>query len=209
MLSTILLSTVLFLTPGSATTATTDAVVTTTTTRTVTAPDIALTFDDDMSATATAPPKPEPKPKPVETAATTTTETASPSETREVEEAKASAATTTATASTQDTTPVVASGDVQTTAASMLAARGWGGSDQWSAFSNLVNRESGWNIHAVNASSGACGLPQALPCSKLSSAGADYWDNPVTQLTWMMDYIAGRYGDPVSAWAHSQSTGWY
>lgn len=207
MLSTILLPTVLFLTPGSVTTATTDGVVTTTTTRTVTAPDIALTFDDDMSATATAPPKPEPKPKPVETAATaTTTETASSPETREVEEAKASAA---ATASTQDTTPVVVSGDVQTTAASMLAARGWGGSYQWSAFSNLVNRESGWNIHAVNASSGACGLPQALPCSKLSSAGADYWDNPVTQLTWMMDYIAGRYGDPVSAWAHSQSTGWY
>lgn len=202
MLSTILLSTVLFLAPGSVTTATTDAVVTTTTTRTVTAPDIALTFDDDLSATATAPPKPEPKPEPVEEAATTTTETASRSETREVEEA-------TTAASTQDTTPVVVSGDVQTTAASMLAARGWGGSDQWSAFSNLVNRESGWNIHAVNASSGACGLPQALPCSKLSSAGADYWDNPVTQLTWMMDYIAGRYGDPVSAWAHSQSTGWY
>lgn len=199
MLSTILLSTVLFLVPGSVTTATTDAVVTTTTTRTVTAPDIALTFDDDMSATATAPPKPEPKPKPVETTAT-----AAPSETREVEEA-----TTVTATSTQDTTPVVVSGDVQTTAASMLAARGWGGSDQWSAFSNLVNRESGWNIHAVNASSGACGLPQALPCSKLSSAGADYWDNPVTQLTWMMDYIAGRYGDPVSAWAHSQSTGWY
>lgn len=91
----------------------------------------------------------------------------------------------------------------------MLAARGWGGSDQWSAFSNLVNRESGWNIHAVNESSGACGLPQALPCSKLASVGADYWDNPATQLTWMMNYIAGRYGDPVSAWAHSQSTGWY
>lgn len=101
----------------------------------------------------------------------------------------------------------VPAGSSQAIAQSLLAARGWSG--QWSQFNALVTRESGWNVSATNASSGAYGLPQALPGSKMASHGSDWRTNPATQLAWMMDYIAARYGDPAGAWAHSQATGWY
>jgi hypothetical protein len=83
------------------------------------------------------------------------------------------------------------------------------GADQWTYLDQLVMRESGWNPQAQNASSGAYGLPQALPGSKMASAGADWQTNPVTQIRWMLGYIAERYGNPQNAWAHSQSVGWY
>ena len=57
-----------------------------------------------------------------------------------------------------------------------------------------ISHESGWNYHAVNGSSGAYGLPQSLPAGKLASAGADWRDNPVTQLRWANNYAVGRYG---------------
>lgn len=173
----------------------------------VSVPDVALSFDDSPSASASAPPKPKPKPTPKPEVETTAAESSLTSATsRGNERTDSTPASTSATTTNSAPAPV---GDVQAIAAEMLAARGWGNSAQWSAFANLVNRESGWNIHAVNSSSGACGIPQALPCSKLSTAGADYWDNPATQITWMLNYIAGRYGDPIGAWAHSQATGWY
>lgn len=83
------------------------------------------------------------------------------------------------------------------------------GPEQWQPLDSLITRESGWNVHAQNGSSGAYGLPQALPGSKMASAGADWQNNARTQLTWMFGYIKGRYGTPANAWAHSQSTGWY
>lgn len=169
----------------------------------VAVPDVALSFDDQPVASAEAPPKPKPKPTPVPTPDQTETEVSSSPASRS-ENAREESTTEVSTYSAPPP-----AGDVQAIAAEMLAARGWGNSAQWSSFANLVNRESGWNIHAVNSSSGACGIPQALPCSKLSTAGADYWDNPATQITWMLNYIAGRYGDPIGAWAHSQATGWY
>src|SRR5699024_3929801 len=89
----------------------------------------------------------------------------------------------------------------------LLAARGWSG--QWSCLNSLWARESGWNPHAQNPSSGAYGIPQALPGSKMASAGADWRTNPATQITWGLNYIAGRYGSPCGAWGHSQSVGWY
>lgn len=58
----------------------------------------------------------------------------------------------------------------------------------------IISHESGWNYHAVNRSSGAYGLPQSLPAGKLASAGADWRDNPVTQLRWAHNYAVGRYG---------------
>ena len=58
----------------------------------------------------------------------------------------------------------------------------------------IISHESGWNYHAVNRSSGAYGLPQSLPAGKLASAGADWRDNPVTQLRWANNYAVGRYG---------------
>jgi hypothetical protein len=90
----------------------------------------------------------------------------------------------------------------------MIGGYGWG-DDQFSCLVSLWNKESGWNYQAYNRSSGAYGIPQALPGSKMGSAGADWQTNPATQIAWGLGYIAGRYGSPCGAWSHSQSTGWY
>lgn len=73
----------------------------------------------------------------------------------------------------------------------------------------LWNKESGWNPNAHNSSSGAHGIPQALPASKMSSEGSDYYTNGKTQIRWGLKYIKNRYGNPSNAWAHSQQKGWY
>jgi hypothetical protein len=101
----------------------------------------------------------------------------------------------------------VPSGTAQQIAAGMVAARGWGG-DQFSCLVSLWSKESGWRTDAAN-SSGAYGIPQALPGSKMASAGADWQTNPATQISWGLGYIAGVYGTPCSAWAHSQAYNWY
>jgi hypothetical protein len=102
------------------------------------------------------------------------------------------------------TTPV---GVAQTYAAKAVAARGWAPSE-FSCLVNLWNRESGWNTHAANPS-GAYGIPQALPGSKMASAGPDWQNSYQTQIAWGLGYVAGRYGSPCGAWAHSNSAGWY
>jgi len=83
------------------------------------------------------------------------------------------------------------------------------GLDQWSCLDKLFNKESHWNHRARNPGSGAYGIPQALPGSKMASAGADWLTNPATQVRWGLGYIKGRYQTPCGAWAHSQRTGWY
>ena len=93
-------------------------------------------------------------------------------------------------------------------ARSMMAGHGWGDSE-FSCLENLWTRESSWNYQAENASSGAYGIPQALPGSKMSEVADDWATNPTTQSTWGLNYISGRYGTPCSAWAHSESVGWY
>ncbi len=90
----------------------------------------------------------------------------------------------------------------------MAAARGWTGS-QWTCLESLWTKESGWNHRAENPSSGAYGIPQALPGSKMGSAGSDWATNPATQIEWGLGYIAGRYGTPCGAWSHSQANNWY
>jgi hypothetical protein len=80
---------------------------------------------------------------------------------------------------------------------------------QFDAFSKIVSRESGWNPTATNSSSGAYGLVQALPASKMASAGADWKTNPATQIKWGLNYMNSRYGSPVKAWAFWQANGWY
>lgn len=97
--------------------------------------------------------------------------------------------------------------DPKSVARILLADRGWSG--QFGCLDSLWTRESGWNYQAMNPSSGAYGIPQALPGSKMASAGADWRTNPVTQMRWGLDYIASRYGTPCAAWGHSQNTGWY
>ncbi|MFJ3584187.1 transglycosylase SLT domain-containing protein [Streptomyces sp. NPDC090127] len=80
---------------------------------------------------------------------------------------------------------------------------------QYASFSKIVSHESGWNPSATNSSSGAYGLVQALPASKMSSAGSDWKTNPATQIKWGLDYMNDRYGSPNGAWAHWQANGWY
>ncbi|GAB7043874.1 MULTISPECIES: aggregation-promoting factor C-terminal-like domain-containing protein [Catenuloplanes] len=83
------------------------------------------------------------------------------------------------------------------------------GIDQFPCLDKLWTKESGWNHQAQNPSSGAYGIPQSLPGSKMASAGSDWESNPATQISWGLGYIKGRYGTPCEAWAHSQSVGWY
>ncbi|MFC7548235.1 lytic transglycosylase domain-containing protein [Plantactinospora sp. GCM10030261] len=81
--------------------------------------------------------------------------------------------------------------------------------DQMPCLDKLWDKESGWNHKASNPSSGAYGIPQALPGSKMGSVADDWRTNPATQITWGLGYIKGRYGNPCGAWAHSQDVGWY
>lgn len=82
-------------------------------------------------------------------------------------------------------------------------------SDQFQCFSNIVDHESDWNYKAVNASSGAYGLFQALPGSKMSSVGSDWQTNPATQIKWGLNYMNDRYGSPCGAWDFWQANNWY
>jgi len=135
-------------------------------------------------------------------------------------EAEAAAAAAAAAASAPKTAPTTAAaprpsyaaggtsaGEAQAIARSMIAGYGWG-EDQFSCLVSLWNRESGWNVYAGNAS-GAYGIPQALPGSKMASAGADWQTSASTQISWGLGYITGRYGTACGAWSHSQSYGWY
>jgi hypothetical protein len=83
------------------------------------------------------------------------------------------------------------------------------GSDQYQCFDNIIIRESNWDIDATNPSSGAYGIPQALPGSKMASVGDDWRTNPATQISWAIDYMKDRYGSPCSAWGFKSSHGWY
>lgn len=90
----------------------------------------------------------------------------------------------------------------------LLVARGWD-TAQYDCLVALWQRESGWNHFAMNPTSGAYGIPQSLPGTKMASAGADWATNPRTQIVWGLGYIAGRYGTPCGAWEHSQAKNWY
>lgn len=140
------------------------------------------------------------KPAPVVTDDTTTTDST----------------TADSTASTESSTPAVTAapaaaaatpGSAQAIGAELVAARGWG-TDQYNCLVSLWNKESGWNVYAANPS-GAYGIPQALPGSKMASVGADWQTNPATQITWGLNYIQGRYATPCGAWAHSVANNWY
>jgi len=99
-------------------------------------------------------------------------------------------------------------GSPQQIAQAMLGSFGWPASE-FSCLDPLWAHESGWSVSAYNAGSGAFGIPQALPGSKMASAGPDWQTNPATQIRWGLEYIKSIYGSPCAAWAHSQATGWY
>lgn len=89
-----------------------------------------------------------------------------------------------------------------------VVGRGWS-EDDYQCLVRLWNRESGWRADARNPSSGAYGIPQALPAEKMAAAGPDWRTNGRTQIDWGLSYIAQRYGTPCGAWGHSEDTGWY
>ena len=80
---------------------------------------------------------------------------------------------------------------------------------QLSSFEEIISHESGWDVHAVNASSGAYGLGQALPAGKMAAYGADWQDSAVTQIKWALSYMDSRYGSPNAAWSFWQAHNWY
>lgn len=148
------------------------------------------TFTRDVYGAEAAPPPPPPPPPPVE-------------EEDDEEESDSSGSDFSAPSAA-----VPDPGSAQAIAYEMVAARGWG-EDQYSCLVSLWNKESGWRVNAENTSSGAYGIPQALPGSKMASAGSDWATNAATQIEWGLGYISGRYGTPCGAWGHSQSVGWY
>jgi len=101
-----------------------------------------------------------------------------------------------------------ASGSPQQIAQAMLGSFGWSAS-QFSCLDPLWAHESGWSVTAYNAGSGAYGIPQALPGSRMASAGPDWQSSAATQITWGLEYIRDTYGSPCGAWDHEQATGWY
>ena len=94
------------------------------------------------------------------------------------------------------------------TARKLLGHYGWG-ARQFTPLNELWNRESGWNKYASNPYSGAYGIPQAVPGSKMSSAGPHWQTNAGTQIRWGLRYIKSRYGSPAAAWGHELAYGWY
>jgi hypothetical protein len=120
----------------------------------------------------------------------------------------AAAQTATAKTTGSSSAAVPPSGAPQQVALAMLGSFGWS-SSQFSCLVSLWARESGWNIYASNPSSGAFGIPQALPGSKMASAGADWQTNAATQIRWGLGYIQQTYGSPCAAWDHSEAVGWY
>lgn len=92
--------------------------------------------------------------------------------------------------------------------AKLVASHGWSKAE-FKCVDSIFTRESSWRTNAQNKSSGAYGIPQALPAKKLASAGKDWRTNPSTQIKWGLGYIKSRYGTPCKAWSTWQKQHWY
>ncbi len=125
------------------------------------------------------------------------------------DQAQADAAAAAAAAAAESLAAANTPDGARATARNLAASTyGWG-DDQFQCLDKLWQKESGWSYSAYNASSGATGIPQSLPGSKMASAGSDWETNATTQIIWGLGYINGSYGTPCSAWSHSQSMNWY
>ena len=130
--------------------------------------------------------------------------------------ASATAATSTSNSSSGGGTGAAATvnfpppnpGTAQSTAYNMMPSFGFDPKTEFGCLDNIWTRESGWRYNAENAS-GAYGIPQALPGSKMATAGADWQTNPATQIRWGLGYIKSDYGTPCNAWAFWQGNGYY
>ncbi len=158
----------------------------------ITVADAATAVDIEPGFEGVAPPPPPPPP-PVETPSPST--------------GSGSAAKSPGAGSGGGAIAIPDPGSAKGIARSILASRGMG-DDQYACLDYLWTKESGWRVNAYNPS-GAYGIPQALPGSKMASAGADWQTNPATQITWGLGYIDSRYGSPCGAKAHSVLKNWY
>ena len=104
--------------------------------------------------------------------------------------------------------PIPSPGTAQSIAYQLLPSFGFDAKTQFGCLNNIWMRESGWRVNAANAS-GAYGIPQALPGSKMATAGPDWQTNATTQIKWGLGYIKGRYGTPCGAWGFWEAHGWY
>ena len=104
--------------------------------------------------------------------------------------------------------PPVKPGTAKAIAKELAAKRGWG-DDEFKCLVALWQKESGWRVNAHNKSSGAYGIPQALPGNKMAKFGDDWRTNPETQIKWGLSYISGRYSTPCGAWGHFLRKNWY
>jgi len=105
-------------------------------------------------------------------------------------------------------TKAVVSPSPQQIAMALLPSYGWD-SSQFSCLDAIWTRESNWDLHATNSSSGAYGIPQSLPGSKMAAYGSDWATNAETQIKWGLAYIRSSYGSPCGAWSFWQSHSWY
>jgi hypothetical protein len=105
--------------------------------------------------------------------------------------------------------PPASPNSAQAIAQQMMGSFGFSVTGQFGCLDELWERESGWNPYAENPGSGAYGIPQALPGSKMASAGADWATDAATQIRWGLGYIKADYGSPCGAWSHEESSGWY
>lgn len=141
--------------------------------------------------------------EPVETTLEEVTDTSFTTDPHDVE---LTTETTTTTVEALDSSKVFS--DPHTAFAQIVKDKGVS-AEEAEMWSSIINNESGWNQYIANPSSGAYGLPQALPGSKMASHGADWETNPYTQLAWMYDYMVGNYGSISGAWSFWQANRWY
>jgi hypothetical protein len=122
--------------------------------------------------------------------------------------AAAPAASTAAAPAASTAAAPAASGSPRQIAQAMLGSFGWS-SSQFSCLDPLWEHESRWSVTAANPGSGAFGIPQALPGSRMASAGPDWQTSAATQIKWGLRYVRDTYGSPCAAWSHEQAAGWY
>lgn len=170
----------------------------------VTAADDASGFDRDETVQVELEPEPEPEPEP---APEPESESAQSGEESESPDDSGSSGSSGSADYPQGGSYTGES--PQAIAQQMLNERGM--SDQWGCFEAIIGQESGWDPYATNPYSGAYGIPQSLPGSKMASAGSDWQTNPATQISWAIGYMNDRYGSPCGAYdfKFTQGNGWY
>jgi hypothetical protein len=123
--------------------------------------------------------------------------------------AQSSSSSTSTTTSTSTASGELSPSAAQTVAQQLMPSYGFSVSSQWTCLLDLWNNESGWEWDAENTSSGAYGIPQALPASKMASAGSDYMTDATTQIKWGLSYIQSTYSTPCGAWDFEEANGYY